>query len=94
MYGLIRDTLPGRADALHKQAMKKPYILYDSAEYSDAYLAILPELKTKIEAELKDVRRGHGFCFHHWHPKEEILERDYGIKWASPSVLNPGVMFD
>jgi tetratricopeptide (TPR) repeat protein len=94
IYGLIRDALPEKAESIHKQAIKKPHILYDTVEYTDEYLAILPELEAKIEADLKDVRRVHGFCFQYWHTKEEILKRDYGIEWASPSVLNPGVMFD
>jgi tetratricopeptide (TPR) repeat protein len=94
IYGLIRDALPEKAESIHKQAMKKQHILYDTVEYTDEYLAILPELEAKIEAELRDVRRRHGFCFQYWHAKEEILERDYGIEWSSPSVLNPGVMFD
>jgi len=94
LYALIRDTLPQRYDAIHKRAMRKPHILYDLVEYTNEYLANLPELEAKIEAELTNPIRGHGFCFQYWGKKEEVLKRDYGIEWDSPAALNPDVMFD
>lgn len=94
IYGLIGGALPERAEEIHRQVMKKPLILYDTVEYSDEYLAVLPELEAKIERELKGVKRRHGFCFQYWHTKEEILKRDYGIDWTSPAALNPRVRFD
>ena len=82
------------AAAIKKRADKKPYIKRDPVEYTEKYLKILPELEEKIENELKGVRRGHGFCFEYWSAKGEILERDYGIDWRSPAVLNPSTRFD
>ena len=67
---------------------------YDPVEDTKKYKAILPELEAKIEAELEGVSRGMGFCFYYWPKKKEILKRDYGIEWESPSVLNPDVRFD
>jgi tetratricopeptide (TPR) repeat protein len=91
---MIGETVPDRAADIQKRAAKKATIKNDPVEYTSKYLSILPELEKKIEAELKDVRRGHGFCFHYWHTKQDILKRDYGIEWNSPSVLNPRVRFD
>jgi len=67
---------------------------HDPVEKTKKYLAILPELEAKIEAELKDCPRHRGFCHRYWRVKSEILERDYGIEWSSPGALNPGVRFD
>jgi ABC-type Zn uptake system ZnuABC Zn-binding protein ZnuA len=66
----------------------------DPVENTEEYLAILPELETKIEAALKGVKRGRGFAFQHWRVKKEILLRDYGIEWKSPRELNPRIRFD
>jgi hypothetical protein len=91
---IIGETVPDRAAYIQKRAAQKATIKNDPVEYTSKYLSILPELEKKIEAELKDVRRSHGFCFHYWHTKQDILKRDYGIEWDSPSVLNPRVRFD
>jgi hypothetical protein len=91
---MIGETVPDRAADIQERAAKKDTIKNDPVEYTSKYLSILPELEKKIETELKDVRHGHGFCFHYWHTKQEILKRDYGIEWDSPSVLNPRVRFD
>ena len=67
---------------------------HDPVEDTEQFKAILPELEAKIEAELKGVERHMGYCFRYWSVKAEILKRDYGIDWSSPSCLNPGVRFD
>jgi TPR repeat protein len=67
---------------------------YDPIEDTEQFKAIEKELESKIEAELKDKARGRGFCFIYWKAKAKILKQDYGIKWKSPTVLNPNIMFD
>ena len=69
-------------------------IINDPVEYTEKYLNILIELEAKIEAELKGVPQGMGFCFEYWNKKGKILKRDYGIDWDSPVVLNPDTRFD
>ena len=91
---LIIDVFPDKADNIQKRSLKKAHLKYDPVEYTDKYLAILPELEAKIEAKLEKTPRRHGFCFEYWNVKEEILKRDYGIEWDSPSMLNPTVRFD
>ncbi len=34
-----------------------------------------------------------GLCFMYWSAMEKILAK-YGINWKSPTVMNPGVLFD
>jgi tetratricopeptide (TPR) repeat protein len=85
-FGFVKEVV--------KKADKRPHLKHDPVEYTEKYLAILPELETKIEAALKDVRRAMGFCFRYWHTKKEILKHDYDIEWDSPAVLNPHVRFD
>ena len=89
---IIKKFMPSLLAALKK--VKKIGLIHDPIEFTEAYIKILPELETKIEAELKGVKKGHGYCFEYWHKKKEILKRDYGIGWDSPGVLNPHVRFD
>lgn len=52
------------------------------------------ELESKIEEELKDEKRGLGFCHTYWATKKRILKEDYGIIWYSPAEENPLVSYD
>ena len=66
----------------------------DPVEYTEKYLKILIELEAKIEEELRGEPMGDGFCYEYWSVKKRILKEDYGIRWESPSALNPETMFD
>ena len=68
-------------------------LLHDPVEDTPAYRAIKDELEKKIRARIGEPR-GMGFCYVYWRVKREILEKDYGIKWRSPSEMNPQVLFD
>lgn len=37
---------------------------------------------------------GLGFCHLVWEVKKRILDEKYGIKWKSPSELNPEIFYD
>ena len=92
LAAFIKKIMPSLLEAVKKA--RRSHLKNDPVEYTEAYMAILPELELKIDAELQGVNRGHGFCFQRWHTKAEILKRDYGIEWDSPGVLNPHVRFD
>ena len=47
----------------------------------------------ECERRLGDFPRGMGSCFTYWHTFAEVLRED-GVEWKSPSLMNPGVMFD
>ncbi len=64
------------------------HIKNDPIELTDEYLAVIDEVEQKIE-ETKEVE----LCHEYWQLKALYL-KEHGIKWSSPSVLNPGVMFD
>ncbi len=66
---------------------------HDPVEDTPAYQAIRDELEEKIVAKIGK-NRGLGYCHLYWHTKKEILEKDYGIIWRSPAVMNPRVLFD
>ena len=66
----------------------------DPIEWSADYEKIIDEANQKIYSLLEDHPRGMGFCFAYWSTKKHILKEYYGIDWNSPSVMNPGVIFD
>lgn len=73
---------------------QRGHLKADPVEWSAGYESIIDEAEKKIDAMLEGQPRGMGFCFAYWHEKARILSEDYGIRWKSPSVMNPGVMFD
>ena len=93
LAAFVKDIAPD-SYAAFTSARRIDHIKRDPIEYTERYMAILPELEAKLDAELEGESRGMGFCFHLWHKKAEILKRDYGIEWESPGLLNPTVRFD
>ena len=68
-------------------------IKHDPVEDTPQYLAIKDELEEKIYAKIG--RETYmGYCYRYWSAKKEILKKDYGIDWESPSALNPHIIFD
>ena len=51
------------------------------------------QVESECEELLKDEMRGMGFCFRYWFTKRNILKK-YGIEWKTPTIMNPGVIFD
>lgn len=51
------------------------------------------DVELECERRLKNEERGMGFCHAYWSTKRAVLA-NRGIKWKSPSAMNPGVMFD
>lgn len=70
------------------------YLKSDPIEWSEDYERVISDAQAKADERLKDVPRGMGFCYSWWHELAEILLNDYDIRWRSPKVMNPGVMFD
>ncbi len=60
----------------------------DPVELSEEYLAVIDEVEELIEKNKKV-----NICFEYWNLKSDYLE-ERGIRWCSPAMLNPGVMFD
>ena len=66
----------------------------DPVEYTWEWENIYYDVEDDLDTLLAGVPRGMGFCFHYWSVKEELLREKYNLKWNSPAVMNPGVMFD
>lgn len=70
------------------------YLRKDPVEWTARYEEVIDEAEEKANMELQDYSRGMGFCHAYWHTLARILQEDYDIKWCSPALMNPGVMFD
>ena len=72
---------------------KSGHLKSDPVEWTARYEEVIDEVEAIVEQRLADHPRGMGFCFAYWHEKAEVLEQ-FGVEWCSPSLMNPGVMFD
>ncbi len=79
-----------KIDELSESAIKRCSFLpkNDPVELSEKYLSVIDDVEEKIEENMSI-----GICHEYWHLKAMYLE-ELGIKWSSPAVLNPDVMFD
>lgn len=69
------------------------HLKFDPVERTAEYEAIIADVESELAEELKDEPRGMGYCFGYWSAKSAALARR-GIRWKSPALMNPGVMFD
>ncbi|MDE6379188.1 MAG: hypothetical protein K2L11_01850 [Muribaculaceae bacterium] len=66
----------------------------DPVEYTWRWEDIYPEVDRRLTERFANAPRHMGFCFKYWEAKRELLKKEYGIDWKSPSQMNPRVMFD
>lgn len=84
-----------RGKSNEEPQVKEPTYITDPVEQTEAYLNIRDELEQKIRARMKDINPFLlGRCHIYWAIKQDILWRDYGIRWRSPQELNPAIHFD
>lgn len=69
------------------------HLKFDPVERTEIYEKVIPDVEREVADELKGHPRGMGFCFAYWSAKRAAFA-DRGIQWKSPSLMNPGVMFD
>lgn len=65
----------------------------DPIEWTSRWEEVIDEADRKTYRRLAGLPRGMGWCFGFWHERSAAL-REFGIEWQSPSMMNPGVMFD
>lgn len=65
---------------------------HDPVEMTQEYLDVIDEVEEKIEKN-RSSYRGMGSCYEVWDLKARFL-LEKGIKWKSPSMMNPRVIFD
>ena len=51
------------------------------------------KVELECERQLRGVMRGMGFCYAYWSTKCAVLAQR-GIEWNTPTLMNPGVLFD
>lgn len=78
-------------DMFQKRMNRRRNLKQDPIEMSEEYLAVIDEVEEKIEKNRKSF--GMGSCYEYWELKERFL-LEKGIKWKSPALLNPRVLFD
>ncbi len=91
LKGIVCDVIADeKVEALFQSAVdsRKGLPKYDPVELTEEYLAVIDAVEERIEKNKKV-----NVCFEYWNLKTDYLE-ERGIRWSSPAVLNPGVMFD
>ena len=91
---LYRHNIERADEGDFEQIRPVGYLKADPVEWTADYERVIDEAKRKIYGLLDDVPRGMGFCFAYWHIKQKVLYEDFGIRWRSPHLMNPGVHFD
>lgn len=66
---------------------------FDPVERTQEWEDRIYDVEKECDRILAGERKGMGFCYSYWSTKKAVLARR-GIKWNSPSAMNPGVMFD
>ncbi len=81
----------GRLDEIQARG----YTKHDPIEWTARWEEVIDDVEEKVEADMvaEGMPRGMGFCFGYWHAKSKYLA-EYDIDWRSPSLMNPGVIFD
>ena len=66
---------------------------HDPAQLEPEWEKNIYQVESECEELLKEEMRCMGFCFRYWLTKKSVLEK-YGIEWKTPTIMNPGVIFD
>lgn len=69
------------------------HLKFDPVERTPEWEKCIYEVEKEVDEKLGDTPRGMGFCFEYWSVKKGVLAK-HGIDWSTPSMMNPGVMFD
>ncbi len=69
------------------------HLNFDPVERTQLWEDVYYEAEQECDRRLGDTPRGMGFCFAHWSTFRQVLA-ERGIRWRSPSEMNPHVLFD
>lgn len=72
---------------------QRGHLKKDPIEWISRWEEVIDEADRKAYRRLAGMPRGMGWCFAFWAERAAAL-REFGIEWRSPSLMNPGVMFD
>lgn len=76
-----------------KEIPQTGHLKKDPIEWTSRWEEVIDEADRKAYRRLAGLPRGMGWCFAFWQERSAAL-REFGIEWRSPSLMNPGVMFD
>lgn len=69
------------------------HLNFDPVERTQLWEDVYYEAEQECDRRLGDTPRGMSFCFAHWSTFRQVLA-ERGIRWRSPSEMNPRVLFD
>lgn len=69
------------------------HLNFDPVERTQLWEDVYYEAEQECDRRLGDTPHGMGFCFAHWSTFRQVLA-ERGIRWRSPSEMNPHVLFD
>ena len=90
---MLRDYIDPSLKMEEYCAKYKRFLKFDPVERSLEWEKVIYRVEQECEEILQGEPRGMGFCFMYWAAKAKVLSK-YGIRWKSPSQMNPGVLFD
>lgn len=70
------------------------HLKVDPVEYTYRWERIYYDVEDRLKKRFAGAPRHMGFCFKLWSTKQDLLKKEYGIEWRSPSQMNPRVIFD
>ena len=70
------------------------HIKHDPVEWTSRWEEIIDDADTIVFERLADHHRGMGFCHAFWYERAEVLEKEFGLVWRSPAIMNPRIIFD
>ena len=70
------------------------HLKHDPVEWTQRWEEVIDEADKIAYERLADHPRGMGFCHAYWYERAQVLEENFGIIWRTPSLMNPGVIFD
>lgn len=93
-YHLINAIDPELSDeAFLEQEKAYRSLLFDPVQRTPQWEEIIYDVELECDERLKNKTRFMGFCYEYWSTKKAVLAKR-GIRWNSPSIMNPHVRFD
>jgi hypothetical protein len=65
----------------------------DPIENTEKYKKAMEEVQPILDKEFPPDKHYFGMCHAFWCRKAELLKKR-GVKWRSPAIMNPHIMFD
>lgn len=66
---------------------------FDPVQLTPQWEDCIAQVEAEVDRRTAGTPRGMGFCYLYWSIKRDVLAAK-GIKWLSPPLMNPGVLFD